>query len=120
MLCEVPGHDFVIIQLFQGRLILGLDAEGNRSCCSGTQKNCSRAVTREQCDQVVLVPGYGVANPTRPTACGLPTPLSVNVMVPFRLDPRGENTLVNHTITVQEPPGAMTVPEQLSVSTEKK
>jgi hypothetical protein len=41
-------------------------------------------------------------------------------MVPFRLDPRGENTLVNLTITVQEPPGAMTVPEQLSVSTEKK
>ena len=57
---------------------------------------------------------YRVAKPCSVIACGLAAPLSVNVRVPVRVVPLAEVTLVNRTVTVQDAPGAMTAPVQLS------
>jgi len=46
--------------------------------------------------------------------CGLPDPLSVNVRVPVRVGPLAAKVLVNLTVTVQDPPGAIAAPVQLS------
>ena len=46
--------------------------------------------------------------------CGLAAPLSVNRRVPVRVVPLAEPTLVNLMATVQDAPGAMVAPVQLS------
>src|SRR5215469_14278347 len=45
--------------------------------------------------------------------CGLPAPLSVNVIVPARSTPLGEVTFVNLTPTVHDAPGARGTPVQV-------
>src|SRR5262252_3798571 len=48
---------------------------------------------------------------------GVAVAVSVNVIVPARFVPRGESTLVNRTVTLQDVPGARFMPEQPSLST---
>src|SRR5215467_2650969 len=78
-------------------------------------ESCPRRIRGQQLsDSVILEVRYGVANPTRFPVCGLLFPVSVNEIVPFRLVPRAEPTLVNRTWTVQDPPGCKVAPVQLS------
>ncbi len=58
---------------------------------------------------------HGVANPFSTPACGLPAPVSVNVIAPVRVVPRGGNKFVNRTPTVHDPPGGSVAPVQVSV-----
>ena len=57
---------------------------------------------------------YGVAYPLSGLDCGLPAPVSVNVIAPLRVAPLGEPTFVKRTVTVQLAPGASVAPVQLS------
>ena len=49
--------------------------------------------------------------------CGLPAPLSLNVSVPVRVVPLADPTLVKLTAIVQDAPGAMVAPVQVSTPT---